>query len=202
MMDDLSAAAGRSVPRETLETLQRFLGLLAAANERHNLVSATTLSRAWDRHILDSAQLVRFEPFTGSTWLDVGSGAGLPGLVVAALVQGPVHLIEPRRLRAEFLVHAASELRLDNVSVHQRKVEKVSGSYDVITARAVAPLPRLLEISAHLSTGKSRWILPKGRNARAELAGAKRSWHGVFHVEPSVTDKDSSIIVATGIRAK
>ena len=133
---------------------------------------------------------------------DIGAGAGLPGLVIAAVVEGPVHLVEPRRLRAEFLNKAVAELGLANVIVHPVRAEKVRGSFDVITARAVAALPRLLELSAHLSTGKTRWVLPKGRSARTELAEAERAWQGVFHVEPSVTDDDSSIIVATGVRAK
>ena len=82
------------------------------------------------------------------------------------------------------------------------KVERSRGRFDVITARAVAPLPKLLEISHHLSTGKSRWILPKGRNAQSELAEAQRAWQGMFHVEQSLTDADSQIIVATGVKAR
>ena len=79
------------------------------------------------------------------------------------------------------------------------KVERTRGQYDVISARAVASLSDLLRISAHLSTRNTVWALPKGRNAAAELAEAKKSWQGVFHVEHSVTDTDSRIIVATGV---
>lgn len=201
-MISLEQAAGRAVSRETKEGLERFVRLLAAENKRQNLISAASLDNVWERHILDSAQLVRFARHPCASWADIGAGAGFPGLVIAALVDGPVHLIEPRRLRAEFLAIAAAEIGLRNVIVHHSKVEKVRGCFALLTARAVAPLSRLLELSAHLSTGKTTWVLPKGRSARTELAEALCSWHGVFHVEPSVTDEDSSIIVATGVRAR
>jgi 16S rRNA (guanine527-N7)-methyltransferase len=88
------------------------------------------------------------------------------------------------------------------VTVHRAKAERVSGTFDVITARAVAPLPRLLELSSHLSTKMTVWTLPKGRSALAELAEAERAWQGVFHVEQSVTDDDSYIVVASGVGKK
>jgi 16S rRNA (guanine527-N7)-methyltransferase len=201
VIEQLAYAAGRSVSRETFEKLKAYAALLRAEAARHNLVSASTLSSLWDRHILDSAQLVRFEPRPGASWADIGSGAGLPGIVIACLVGGPVTLIEPRRLRAEFLHKVCDTLRI-NASVFASKVERVDGKYEVITARAVANLARLLKISAHLSTRKTVWALPKGRGAAEELAEARRTWQGVFHVEQSVTDADSRIVVATGVRAK
>lgn len=201
MIGRLAEVAGRDVPRETLDKLQSFAALLKEENGRQNLVSASTLEGIWDRHIGDSAQLVRFEPHPGASWVDVGSGAGLPGLVIACLVSGPVTLVEPRRLRAEFLHRVCESLEL-NATVVTGKAERAEGKYDVITARAVAKLPQLLEISAHLSTTNTVWVLPKGRSARAELAEAQRAWQGAFHVEPSVTDAESYIVVATGVRAR
>jgi 16S rRNA (guanine527-N7)-methyltransferase len=197
----LSQAAGRTVSRETFEKLKVYSRLLREENARQNLVSAGTLDDLWTRHILDSAQLVRFETCVGASWADIGSGAGLPGIVVACVVEGPVALIEPRRLRAEFLHKLCESLRL-NASVVQAKAEHVAGKYDVITARAVAPLSQLLKISAHLSTGNTVWALPKGRSAARELAEAEQAWQGRFHVEQSVTDADSLIVVATGVKAK
>jgi 16S rRNA (guanine527-N7)-methyltransferase len=199
--DELERATARAVSRETITRLADFVALLIEENKRQNLVSASTLGNIWQRHILDSAQLVRFEPHRGASWLDVGSGAGLPGIVIACLVDGPVTLVEPRKLRADFLHRAANSLSLD-ARIICSKVELASGQFDVITARAVAPLSRFIEISHHLSTRKSVWVLPKGRTANAELAEAQRAWQGVFHVERSVTDADSSIIVGTGVRAK
>ena len=201
MIDALTSAAGHDVSRETLQKLEAYAHLLIAESKRQNLISASTTDQLWERHILDSAQLVRFEPRAGSSWADIGSGAGLPGIVVACLVDGPVTLIEPRRLRADFLHKLVESLRL-NAKVLCRKVERAGGEYDVITARAVAPLAKLLKISAHLSTRNTVWALPKGRNAGAELAEAQLAWQGTFHVEQSVTDADSKIVVATGVRAK
>ena len=197
----LAHAVGRDVPRETIEKLEAYAALLRREALRQNLVSASTLENLWGRHIIDSAQLVRFEPSSGSSWADIGSGAGLPGAVIACIVAGPVTLIEPRRLRADFLHRVAESLQL-NVTVVLGKAERAEGEYDVITARAVASLRELLRISAHLSTKNTIWALPKGRSAAAELAEAQQAWQGVFHVEQSVTDADSRIVVATGVRAR
>ena len=201
MIDQLSAVAGRDVSRETFEKIEEYGRLLREENRRQNLVSASTVEHLWDRHILDSAQLVRFEPHPGASWADIGSGAGLPGIVIACLVTGPVTLIEPRRLRADFLHRVCESLGL-RAKVFAVKAQHAGGEYDVITARAVANLAKLLEISAHLSTRKSTWVLPKGRSAERELAEAQQAWQGVFHVERSATDAESRIVVATRVRAK
>ena len=201
MRDDLAAAAGRHVSRETLGRLERYVGLLREESTRQNLVSAATLKDVWERHIIDSAQLLKFEPSPRTSWVDLGTGAGLPGLVIACIAEGPVTLVEPRRLRADFLHRVIRELRI-GATVICGKAERVSGHFDVITARAVAPLARLFEISQHLSTGKTVWVLPKGRAAASELADAERTWQGTFHVERSVTDPESYIVVGTGVRAR
>ena len=201
MIERLEQVAARPVSRETFEKLDAYAAMLREESGRQNLVAASTLDQLWDRHILDSAQLVRFEPHRGAAWADIGSGAGLPGIVIACLVDGPVTLVEPRRLRAEFLHKVAESLAL-NASIVSSKAERVEGRYDVITARAVASLGALLRISQHLSTGKTVWALPKGRSAQSELVEAQRAWQGAFHVEQSVTDPESSIVVATGVRAR
>ena len=201
MIDQLEQAAQRPVSRETFEKLDRYVARLTEEAARHNLVARGTLDSIWQRHIFDSAQLVRFEPRPNASWADIGSGAGLPGIVVACLVAGPVTLIEPRRLRAEFLAGVAAELNL-RVAVVPTKAERATGRFDVITGRAVAGLSDFFRLSAHLSTRKTVWALPKGRNAQSELAEAKRAWQGVFHVEQSVTDADSWIVVGTEVRAK
>ena len=201
MIDRLAEVARRDVSRETVEKLEAYAALLCEEAQRQNLVSSSTLDQLWDRHIVDSAQLVRLEPHPGASWVDIGSGAGLPGIVIACLVEGPVTLIEPRRLRADFLHRVCESLRI-SATVVAAKVERAEGSYDVLTARAVANLMQLLKISAHLSTRKSLWVLPKGRSAEAELAEAQHSWQGEFHVEQSVTDADAQIVGATGVRAR
>ena len=201
MIERLEQVAQRPVSRETFEKLEAYVALLTKENRRQNLVSAATLESVWERHILDSAQLVRFEPRPGATWIDIGSGAGLPGIVIACLVDGPVTMVEPRRLRADFLHRAAESLQLRGEILCER-AERVEGSFDVITARAVANLSNLLKLSAHLSTRNTVWALPKGRNGPGELADALQAWQGGFHVERSVTDADSWIVVGTGVRAK
>ena len=201
MIERLEQVAKRPVSRETCEKLEGYAALLRAGAQRQNLVSASTLDQLWERHIMDSAQIVPLEPYPGASWVDIGSGAGLPGIVIACLVDGPVTLVEPRRLRAEFLHKACESLGL-NANVIATRAERAQGKYDVITARAVANLAQLLEISAHLSTRKTVWALPKGRSAERELAEAEQTWQGAFHVERSVTDAESYIVVATGVRAK
>lgn len=201
MIEALSAAAGRDVSRETIDRLEQYVAMLKEENRRQNLVSAATLGDVWGRHVLDSAQLLRYEPAARASWIDIGSGAGLPGVVIACLTGGRVTLVEPRRLRADFL-HKVSESLSLATTVLCCKAERVEGKFDVVTARAVASLGKLLEISAHLSTRNTVWALPKGRGALGELAEAKRAWQGDFRVEPSVTDADSYVVVATEVRAK
>jgi 16S rRNA (guanine527-N7)-methyltransferase len=203
LIDRLTAVSGRNVSRETLSLIDQYVSLLREATKKQNLIASSTLESVWDRHVLDSAQLIRFEPKRGASWLDIGSGAGVPGIIIALLVDGPVTLVEPRRLRVQFLHSALSALGLSKrVKVELSKVERVSGRFDVITARAVASLSNLLEISAHLSTRKTVWVLPKGRSALTELAEAQRAWQGTFHLEPSVTGEGSQIIVGSGVGKK
>ncbi|HXS50821.1 MAG TPA: 16S rRNA (guanine(527)-N(7))-methyltransferase RsmG [Sphingomicrobium sp.] len=201
MIEAVAQAAHRLVSRETFEKLEEYVSLLREENVRQNLVSAATLDDVWGRHILDSAQLVRHEPRSGASWVDVGAGAGLPGVVVACLVEGPVTLIEPRRLRADFLHKVCESLGL-TASVLCAKAERVEGRFEVITARAVARLGRLLEISAHLSTRNTVWALPKGRSGQLELAEASRKWQFEAREEPSCTDPLSTILVLTGVGAR
>ncbi len=203
MIGTLERAAGRSVSRETLGLLERYVDLLKAANATQNLIAASTLDTIWERHILDSAQLVRFEPRPGASWVDIGSGAGLPGIVIAALTGGPVTLVEPRRLRAAFLEETVAALGLaGRVSVQPIKIEHVRGAFDVITARAVAPLGRLLAMGLHLAHSGTVWALPKGKNAKSELAEAQRSWQCAVRSEASCTDPEANILVLSKVKAK
>jgi 16S rRNA (guanine527-N7)-methyltransferase len=189
------------VPRGTEWKLRRFAELLRAENERQNLISKASAEDLWTRHILDSAQLARLAP-EGRTWLDIGSGPGLPGLVLAITGVEHITLVEPRRLRTEFLERCVGELALDNVRVVTGKAEQLSGSFDVITARAVASLHQLFALAERLMAPEGRWVLPKGRSAAKELEEAQRTWQGDFRLEPSLTDPDARILVATGVRRR
>jgi 16S rRNA (guanine527-N7)-methyltransferase len=203
MIERVFAASGRDVSRETFDRIALYVRILTQSAGGQNLIAPSTLGTIWERHVLDSAQLVRFEPFDGASWVDVGSGAGLPGLIVALLVKGPITLIEPRRLRAEFLSDVVSKLGLaDRVTIECAKVERVQGKFDVITARAVAALDRLLAMTEHLSKSETVWLLPKGKNAQTELAQAQVNWHCDVRVEQSCTDPESQILVLTRVGAK
>jgi 16S rRNA (guanine527-N7)-methyltransferase len=201
LRERLAAVSGRDVSRETMTRLAAYVDLLKKTAARQNLVAPSTLETVWERHILDSAQLLRFATAKG-TWADIGSGAGLPGIVIAILSSDPITLIEPRRLRADFLVQTALALGLSNVSVDCTKVERVQGRFDVITARAVAQLDRLLAMAHHLATSSTLWVLPKGKSAQSELAQAQLNWHCDASVEQSCTDPGSEILVLTRVGAK
>ena len=124
-------------------------------------------------------------------------------MVIAILTAGPVTLAEPRRLRAEFLHRATAELGLaERVTVRAAKAERLTGKFDVITARAVGSLANLLGISQHLSTDKTMWVLPKGKSAQSELDEARQAWQGEFRLEPSATSGEAAILVAAGVRRK
>ena len=187
------------VSRET--RVAAFVDLLRGEAAKQNLIAPSTLDHIWARHIVDSAQLLAHAPGDG-VWLDIGSGAGLPGLVIALLRDAPVELVEPRKLRTDFLARAAAELGLDKITIHTAKIERTGGAAAVITARAVAQLADLFRIASHRSTSSTVWVLPKGRNAQSEVAEARRKWHGSFHVEPSITASDSLIVVAREVRPR
>lgn len=187
------------VSRET--RLGAFVDLLRDEATRQNLVSPATLDEIWARHIVDSAQLLDHADATG-LWLDIGSGAGLPGIVLAILRDGPVELVEPRKLRTAFLQHCADTIGLTNVTIHTEKVERTKGDAAVITARAVGSLDTLFRVARHRADHSTCWVLPKGRNAQSEVEDAQLWWQGSFHVEPSVTAPDSLIIVAKEVRPR
>ncbi|HKY80398.1 MAG TPA: 16S rRNA (guanine(527)-N(7))-methyltransferase RsmG [Sphingobium sp.] len=193
-----------AVPRETFQKLERYVEILLAGMSEQNLIAESTRDHVWARHIVDSAQLLPLAIKAGEgAWVDLGSGAGLPAVVMAILSPRPVMMIESRRKRIDFLNQAISELRLSNASVFGGRVETVDPmDAAVISARAYAPLPRLLESARHLSTDRTIWVLPKGRNAENELEAARSTWQGVFHVERSVTDLDSAIIVAHSVASR
>jgi len=190
------------VPRETMARLDAFAELLREENQHQNLVSRASLDQVWLRHIADSAQLLAFAPSPAASWLDLGSGAGFPGLIVAALHKGPVTLVEERRLRAGFLGRAAAVLGVE-VEIAAARAERMAPRpFDVISARAFAPLARLLQLGTGFSTRNSLWVLPKGRNAAEELEALDPSWQGEFRLEPSLTDAQARIIVASGVYRK
>lgn len=181
------------------ERLEILVRMLAEENTRQNLVSAASLDQVWLRHIVDSAQLLPHVPRgTSSPWMDLGTGAGFPGLVIAALrPECDVLMVESRARRIEWLDRARLAMGLDKARVLGQRLELVeTREARVISARAFAPLEKLLTLSARFSTSDTVWLLPKGRSAQQELDDL-RKWRHVFHVEQSLTDPQAGIIVGT-----
>lgn len=211
VIEDEAAARGwlrdrLSVSRETEERLERYAALVAEENERQNLVARSTLGpQFWSRHIVDSAQLIPLagqRHAAGDVWLDLGSGPGLPGLVVAIIAPSwRMELVESRRLRCDFLRRCVELLCLgDRVRIREGRVETLpASSCAVISARAFAPLPGLMAMAARFAGKETVWLLPKGKNAVKELSTLPPAWQDMFHVEPSVTAEDAGILVGSGI---
>lgn len=192
------------VPRETWDRLERYLALLFDEMTRQNLISESTREQVWARHIVDCAQLIGLAPpVEARPWVDLGSGAGLPGIVVAILSGWHVILVESRRKRIEFLQSVIDALRLD-ATVFGGRVEVLERTRPaaVISARAFAPLPKLLGTALHLADANTIWLLPKGKNWQNELETAQQTWQGGFHVERSITDPDSAIVVARSVKRR
>ena len=185
-----------------LGRLDHLVELLRAENANQNLVSAASLEQVWVRHLADSAQLLLVSRETlGGTWLDLGSGAGFPGLVVALLRPDlEVILVESRAKRIAWLDHAIDALGIANASVAGSRLQTLETiPAATISARAFAPLPQLIAISTRFSTPQTRWLLPKGRNGRQELLEMPKSIQTMFHVEHSLTDPDSVILFGRGV---
>lgn len=178
-----------------------FEALVRHENQIQNLVGPSTLADFRARHIADAAQLVALAA-PNKSWCDIGSGAGLPGIVIAILTGERITLVEPRRLRADFLRRACTELGLDWVDVVEARAEKVTGRFDIITARAVAETGKLFAMTEHLAHPGTRWVLPKGKSAKKELEAAMMSWQGEFRLVPSETSSEGQILVAERVRRR
>jgi 16S rRNA (guanine527-N7)-methyltransferase len=183
-----------------MERLEQLASLVVEENSRQNLIAKSSESSIWVRHLADSAQLLAHVPRETSPWLDLGTGAGFPGIVIAALrPNAQCVLIESRKKRVEWLERAAAALGLTNCRVVGKRLEHVeSFEAAVISARAFAPLPKLIELSARFSTRSTLWLLPKGRSAVQELASLSERTGAMFHVEQSVTDGEAGIVMGTG----
>lgn len=184
-----------------LTMLERYTALLLAESDRQSLIAKSTFDKVWSRHIADSAQLVCLARAVGE-WLDVGSGGGLPGMVVAILRADLMVLVEPRRKRAEFLTCVAAELGLTNLTVLQASAQAANGQPVVISARAVTSLADLFVWTAHLVSRETQYLLPRGANAACDLENVIKAWQGQFHVEQSLTDRNAGIVVATNVRRR
>jgi len=196
-------AAAFEVSRETLEKLGTYERLLKRWQNTINLVAPSTINHVWGRHFADSAQLWQLSPPGARRWVDIGSGAGFPGLVLAILGSeaGQTHhtLIESDNRKAAFLREAARETGVA-VDILCARIENPGtrakvGAADCVTARALAPLPRLLELAYPFFGEGTAGLFPKGRDAASELNEAARAWKFEAQSRPSVTDADGRILV-------
>jgi 16S rRNA (guanine527-N7)-methyltransferase len=188
------------VSRETLQRLTIHLELLERWQGAINLVGPGALKDPWRRLILDSAQLVRYLPQDNAGLVDLGSGAGFPGMVLAILGVPGVHLIESDRRKAVFLREVA-RLTGTSVEVHALRIERIAGwPSDVVTARALAPLPRLLKLAAPFLTPATTCLFLKGRDVERELTEARKTWHMIAQLSPSLSDPTGVVLQLREVR--
>lgn len=191
------------VSRETLERLETHHRVLSSWNRRINLVAGGSLADAWRRHYADSAQLWPLAPDGARSWIDLGAGAGFPGLVIAAIAaeRAPelgITLVEADARKAAFLATAAREMSLAPRIVTARIEALPAAPHDVVSARALAPLPRLLALAHPLIGPATVCLFPKGADAQNELTAAETDWHYRVEAVPSLTDPRSRILRITG----
>ena len=188
-------AAQTGVSRETLARLKAYADILADWNARHNLVAKSTLPDLWQRHMWDSAQLTAMIPPETRTLADLGSGAGFPGLVLAAMrPELQVTLHEATTKKCAFLQAAAERMGLHVTVENARMEERPQRAFDVVTARACAPLPQLLEYAHSFVGPNSVCLFLKGQNVGAELTEAHKYWNMEVSQDPSQTDPSGAMV--------
>lgn len=196
-----ASVAEFGVSRETEAKLREFLALLQRWNARINLVADRDEESLWQRHVLDSLQLAPLLPSGGGPIVDLGSGAGFPGLILALASNRPTHLVESDRRKAAFLIEAARTLGLSEVKIHPTRIEAaILPPAAVVSARALAPLPDLLRHAQRLLAPGGTALFPKGRTAEQELTAAAQGWNMRVERFPSRTDPASTILRISEIR--
>lgn len=188
------------VSRETVDRLGVHLGLLERWQRAVNLVGPGVLDDPWRRLVLDSAQLAPHLPPDAGGLVDLGSGAGFPGMVLAIMGVRGVHLVESDRRKAVFLREVARETGAP-VEIHVARIEDMAGwPSDVVTARALAPLPRLLGLAARFLGPATTCLFLKGRNVGRELTEARKTWHMVAHMMPSLSEPTGVVLQLQEVR--
>lgn len=200
----LQVVAG-PVSRETFDKLTAFETVFRKWAQRINLVAPSTLDDAWERHILDSAQVVKLGG-DAKSWLDIGSGGGFPGLIIASMIVeragASIDLVESNRKKAGFLQAVVGELRLP-ARVHAKRIEDVHGAIrapEILSARALAPLPLLLELSAPWLQAGTTALFHKGRDYRQEIEDSAHQWGFDLVEHPSLTDAQGVILEIRNLR--
>jgi 16S rRNA (guanine527-N7)-methyltransferase len=190
------------VSRGTKAKLELFVALLVKWNEKINLIADTNLNQIWERHIADSMQLFPHLPDNAKTVADIGSGAGLPGLVLAMMSEKQFTLIERDQRKCAFLFEVVRECGIINVEIVSSDVEKLERRFDVIVARALANLSNLMNYSYPMIMEKTICLFPKGETYAIELDEAGKQWDFSFQALPSLTHKKSRILVISDLRKR
>lgn len=209
--EDFACAFG--VSRETLGRLETYAGLLRNWQKTINLVAPRTLDEIWHRHFADSAQIYALIPTGARRLVDLGSGAGFPGLVLAIMAAGDparaalkVALVESDTRKAAFLREVARTLGIAvdiiPARIESEKIRAIVERIDCVTSRALAPLPRLLELSSPLFDAGTTGLFLKGREVASEIREAERDWSFALSLQPSRTDAEARIAVLTGLKSK
>lgn len=200
------SASDLNVSRETFEKLELLERELRRWQGIKNLVGPATIDQIWERHIVDSLQLLDLAP-DAKTWIDIGSGAGFPGLVlaIAGAERGlKVHLVESNSRKCAFLRQIA-RLTGSAVTIHEARLETVIlrfvGKADVVSARALAALDQLLDWTAPLLKARTIGLFPKGRDVETELTEARKKWTFEAETLPSSTDSSARILRITSIES-
>ena len=196
----------QNVSRETYEKLRAYEALIRKWNPSINLVAKSTLSDVWNRHIIDSAQ-VYFAAFgdKSSIWTDIGSGGGLPGIVIATLTQGEDHqtnvtMVESDKRKSVFLRTAIRELSLSNVKVINERIEGAQIPVsNIVSARALAPLTDLFKLSQGFSDQNTTFLFQKGKNWTSEIEVAQNHWSFDYDAIKSKTDSNAVILKIRGL---
>jgi 16S rRNA (guanine527-N7)-methyltransferase len=181
------------VSRETFVRLQAYHDLLLKWQTRVNLISPDTVSTAWERHFLDSLQLLNHIENTNKKIIDLGSGAGFPGMAIAIAGANNVHLVESDGKKIQFLKEVA---RITNTSItihHSRIEDKPTSDADIIISRACSPLDKLLSHSSHYVSHETICLFHKGKNYSKELEEAKAHWNFQYIVLPSVINTPDTV---------
>ena len=191
------------VSRETFQLLTDYADLIVRWNPTINLVSPNDIENLWERHIWDCAQIVLLPMDTCRTWVDIGTGGGLPGIVVAVLrPDRKIVLVESDKRKAAFLQTVAATLKL-NVEIKPQRIESTRiAAPDVISARAFTKISELLDMTQHLGSAQTTYLLPKGETWKQEVEIAAKTWHFTCRAHNSKTNSKAAVIELNNVHKK